>query len=83
MALATLGLLSINPSEASVERSFSAQKLIHSNLRNRLSSESVIASMFIKINTPLLESVSTLWLDEMYDDKYEDDNEAVEVPIDC
>jgi hypothetical protein len=34
LALATLGLLSINPSEASVERSFSAQKLIHSNLRN-------------------------------------------------
>jgi hypothetical protein len=83
LALAAIGLMSINPSEAAVERSFSAMKLIHNNLRNRLSSESVIATMFIKINIPLLEnSTNTVWLDELYSEKYEVDNEVFEVPID-
>jgi hypothetical protein len=82
LALVAIGLLSVNPSEASVERSFSAQKLIHSNLRNRLCSDSVIGSMFIKINTPLLYNCNSVWLNEMITDKYEDDNEVIEVPID-
>ena len=80
--MVAIGLLSMNPSEASVERSFSAQKLIHSNLRNRLCSDSVIGSMFIKINTPLLYNCNSVWLNEMITDKYEDDNEVIEVPID-
>jgi hypothetical protein len=83
-ALAAHGLMNVNPSEASVERSFSIQKLIHSNLRNRLSSESVIACMFIKINAPLLDGDNnTIWDKEMYDTVYEDDNEMVEVPMNC
>ena len=40
--------------------------------------------MFIKINAPLLDGDSnTIWDKEMYDTVYEDDNEMVEVPMNC
>lgn len=45
-----IALLSICPSEASVERSFSAQSDVHSLDRNRLSDEIIEAEMNIKIN---------------------------------
>jgi hypothetical protein len=45
-----LALLSLTASEAAVERTFSKQGLIHSKLRNSLSSESVQAQMFIAFN---------------------------------
>lgn len=45
-----IALLSICPSEASVERSFSAQSDVHSSDRNRLSNEIIEAEMNIKIN---------------------------------
>src|ERR1700730_13909013 len=48
LASVALPLLAINPSEASVERSFSQQKLTHSALRNRLGIDIIEAQMFIK-----------------------------------
>ena len=59
LATIALEMLAINPSEASVERSFSHQKLTHSTLRNRLADEVVEAQMFIKTNGPLLTSNDT------------------------
>ena len=50
-------MLNINPSEASVERSFSKQKFIHTPLRNKLHKDTVEALMFIKVNTVALEIV--------------------------
>ena len=47
-------MIDINPTEASVERSFSAQKLVHNLLRNRLHDDLVEAQMFIRTNGPLL-----------------------------
>jgi hypothetical protein len=52
-------LLSINCSEAAVERSFSLQKLTHSVLRNRTKLDSVQSQMFLKINTSALENETT------------------------
>ena len=51
---ATLALMSIVPSEAAVERSFSAQSLIQTNRRNRLSPSTVIQEMIIKFNSKTL-----------------------------
>jgi hypothetical protein len=59
LATIALAMISINPSEASVERSFSQQKLTHSVLRNRLADEVVEAQMFIKMNVPLLTTKPT------------------------
>lgn len=50
LARAALALLSINPSEASVERTFSQQKLIQSKLRNRLSDELIEQQMMLRCN---------------------------------
>ena len=46
-----MALLSITASEAAVERSFSAQDIVHSKRRNRVDDEQVEAEMFIKVNT--------------------------------
>jgi hypothetical protein len=51
-------LLSITASEAAVERSFSAQDIVHSKRRNRLDDEQVEAEMFIKVNTRALSRVA-------------------------
>ena len=45
-----IAILSICPSEASVERSFSIQSNVHSLERNRLSKDLIDAEMNIKIN---------------------------------
>jgi hypothetical protein len=50
-----LALLSLTASEAAVERTFSKQGLVHSQLRNALSPESVQAQMFIAFNKRALE----------------------------
>jgi hypothetical protein len=82
LSLAAIALMSINPSEASVERSFSAQKLIHSDLRNRLGNDRIIAQMFIKINVPLMDGGSnTMWSHDWCSEKYEEENDCVEVPM--
>ena len=47
---AAIALLSVAGSEAAVERTFSAQGLVHSSRRNRLADEAVEAEMFIKFN---------------------------------
>lgn len=54
LAKVAIALLSIPSSEASVERSFSAQDDIHRKKRNRLKSETVQASMFIAFNHVVL-----------------------------
>ena len=47
---AAIALLSVAGSEAAVERTFSAQGLVHSSRRSRLADEAVEAEMFIKFN---------------------------------
>jgi hypothetical protein len=47
-----IALLSICPSEASVERTFSQQDMIHRDQRNRLHQKSIRGEMMIKFNTP-------------------------------
>jgi hypothetical protein len=53
-----IALLSIVPSEAAVERSFSMQDMVHSKRRNKLHDISVEAEMFIKFNSRALDSTS-------------------------
>jgi len=47
---AAVAILSVCGSEAAVERTFSAQGLVHTDLRNRLGNATVEAEMFIKFN---------------------------------
>ena len=54
---AAVALLSVCASEAAMERTFSAQGLVHSDLRNRLSDATVEAEMFIKFNQRSLARV--------------------------
>jgi hypothetical protein len=53
LAHVAVAVLSICPSEATVERSFSIQDLVHSKTRNR-SGPMVEAQMFLRLNAPLL-----------------------------
>lgn len=50
LARAALAILAVNPSEASVERTFSSQKFIHTKLRNRMSDDLIYHQMMIKCN---------------------------------
>jgi hypothetical protein len=50
IAHAAVALLSVAGSEAAVERSFSAQGIVHSDRRNRMADATVEAEMFIKFN---------------------------------
>jgi hypothetical protein len=68
-----LALLSIAPSEAAVERSFSAQDAVHTKKRNRLGKDSVQAEMFVRFNhdallraQQLTSPTALLELDEGY-----------------
>ena len=65
LAKVALRLARINPTEASVERSFSAQGVLHSDLRNSLSDRSGHALLFVQMNTRLVrkETVPELWLE--------------------
>ena len=47
-----LTLISVTPSEACVERAFSQLGLLHSDVRNKLSPESIDALMFVRMNWP-------------------------------
>ena len=58
LSYVALALLSINCSEASVERSFSAQSFTHSKNRNRLLDSNVENEMFVKLNARALNNVS-------------------------
>jgi hypothetical protein len=50
LAIVALALLSVAASEASVERTFSAQDAVHSKNRNRLGSSTIEAEVFMKFN---------------------------------
>jgi len=54
---AAVAILSISGSEAAVERTFSAQGLVHSDLRNRMGDATVEAEMFIKFKQRTVEGV--------------------------
>ena len=54
---AAVALLSVCASEAAVERTFSAQGILHSRLRNRLADGTVENEMFIKFNQRTLAEV--------------------------
>lgn len=58
LASVACAFLSIAPSEAAVERSFSHQGIVHSKKRFLLSDQSVSNELQIKLNGPLLESSS-------------------------
>ena len=88
LATVALAALGMNPSEASVERSFSAQKEVHSKRRNRLAHESVQATMLVRINTPLLEDKRYDYDDRLYADDSDDDDDdenssSISVPGDA
>ena len=50
LAKVAVALHSVSPSEACVERSFSHQGLLHSDLRSRLTDESIKALMSVRMN---------------------------------
>jgi hypothetical protein len=54
LTMCVMALLSVTATEASVERSFSLQGLVHSKRRNRLEDMKVEREMFIKMNTHAL-----------------------------
>ena len=71
-------LLQIVPSEAAVERTFSAQKLVESNLRNRSNDKTVMSEMAIKFNHKALQNASLHSVDVVYElneDNGSDDGE--------
>lgn len=57
LSLVAKALFSIHPTEACVERSFSAMGLLHTDLRNSLSEESVKALLNVKFNTARLYNI--------------------------
>jgi hypothetical protein len=87
LAKIAIVLLQTPSSEASVERTFSAQDSIHRKKRNRLHSDSVEASMFIAFNHPLLmkpiseapPAVRVIELSIDFQDPQTDDDSEVEV----
>ena len=50
LAKVAIAIFSIVPSEACVERSFSHQSLVHSDLRNRMSDPTIHAVMSVRMN---------------------------------
>jgi Protein of unknown function (DUF 659)/hAT family C-terminal dimerisation region len=54
LSICAIAILSIASSEASVERSFSAQDIVHNKRRNRLNDNSINDEMTIKFNRKLL-----------------------------
>jgi hypothetical protein len=55
---AAIALLSVAGSEAAVERTFSAQDMVHNRRRNRLLDSAVEQEMFIRFNTDALQDES-------------------------
>ena len=56
LAAVAIALLSVAASEAAVERTFSAQALVHNKRRNALSSDAVESEMFLKFNARAMNS---------------------------
>lgn len=91
LAAIALCLLSIGISEATVERSFSIQKLTHNDIRNRLAADIVEAEMRIRFNKSMANELFNNFDMNNYSDKMEIDstddqntqiNEAVELSDD-
>jgi len=78
LALVAIALLSLSASEAAVERTFSAQALVHSKRRNALDTGSVEAEMMLKFNRRTLASPqnSNFACIEMVEDASAEDEEA-------
>lgn len=72
LSILSLCLLSIGISEAACERSFSIQKLTHSDIRNRLSADIVEAEMRIRFNKKMSERI--IGLNEI---KREDEDDII------
>jgi Protein of unknown function (DUF 659) len=77
LATVACGFLSISPSEAAVERSFSHHGIVHSKRRFLLSDEHASDELQIKLNLPLLDCTSARFghLSEMTENS--DDQEPV------
>jgi len=69
LGLVAVAILSLSPSEAAAERSFSAQSDVHSKDRNRLSHQMVEAEMKVKWNS---RKISRLVLFEEEEDEMSD-----------
>ena len=81
---AAVALLSVAASEAAVERTFSAQGLVHSKRRNRLLDETVEREMFIKFNSRALDDDQSTKQRGNYIELSEDMEEVEDVPrLDC
>jgi len=77
LARVALALLSVVPTEAAVERSFSAQADTHSRDRNSLSQELVESEMILKWNLPRLQAlVSNLPYAPAVEEDMSDDDEC-------
>jgi hypothetical protein len=59
LCTAAIALLSVAGSEAAVERSFSAQDIVHSKRRNRLKDDAIEQEVFIRFNSSVLEREGT------------------------
>ena len=84
LATVALCLLSIGISEATVERSFSVQKLSHNDIRNRLAADIVQSEMRIRFNKSIANTMFNSFDDINFDDEFQptDDpqtNEDVEM----
>ena len=60
LAKVALAVFSITPSEAAVERSFSHQSLVHSDLRTRLDDSTIEAVMMVRMNVIHFLGIQTL-----------------------
>lgn len=57
LPIVALALLSVVASQAAVERTFSAQDLVHAKKRNRLHQQAVQAEMFVRFNSHAIDAV--------------------------
>jgi len=87
LSIVAIALLSVTASEAAVERTFSAQKLVHSKNRNALLESSVRAEMMIKFNSRTLQGPSSftfassrMCIEMTVDASAEDEDAATAVP---
>lgn len=82
LSTVALALLSCSASEAAVERTFSAQGLLHSKRRNALNNDAVQAEMMMKFNRRVLNGQTVpapIGCIEMHEDATPDDENAATV----
>ena len=80
LADVAIALLSLTASEAAVERSFSAQSLVHAKRRNAMHNDSVEAEMMVKFNSSIFcNDTAKLRVIEMEVEASEDSEDAATV----